>query len=141
MGSASQQGTGVPRLTGIIAAAAVVSALAGCGSGHRWVLFHGHGHGQITNGCVYGTVFGSGGPATFPPRKMDHIPMKKVTVIATRDHLGTKFQTVTSNRGTFSLSIPPGTYVLTSECGKAAPPAVRMRPGAKVKRNIDCKFV
>jgi hypothetical protein len=131
----------VRRLTRIIAAIAVASALAGCGSGHRWVAFRGHGHSQITNGIVYGTVFGSGGPRTFPPRKMDHIPMKNVTVIATRDHLGTKFQAITSNHGTFSLSIPPGTYVLTSECGSASPAAVRMRPGTKVERNIDCEFV
>ena len=110
-------------------AAVVLLGVAGCGAGQR------------ANGTLYGTVFGSGGPATFPPTKMEHVPLTKVTVIVDRVHSSVEFQTVTSTLGSFSLTLPPGTYLLRSECGKARPPSVRVASGAKIKRNIDCEFV
>jgi Carboxypeptidase regulatory-like domain len=95
---------------------------------------------QTTKGTVYGTVYGSGGPATVPPKRLGPSPMKHVTVTVTRAHSGKKFHTVTSNEGAFVLRIPPGAYLLRAECGTARPPAVRVAPGAKVKRNINCQF-
>lgn len=116
-------------LPGVALLAAMIALLgvAGYCSGH-----------SAANGIVYGTVFGSGGPNPAVANKQ--IRMKDVAVTAARADSSTKFQTVTSNHGTYSLSVPPGTYVLRSECGKARPPAVRVPSGAKIKRNIDCEF-
>lgn len=100
------------------------------------------GTGQTNNGTVYGSVFGSGGPLKDPSRNLSSPrPMKNLTVIAARVHSSTKFATVTSNDGTFSLSVASGTYILEAACGKAEPPVVRVPPGAKVKRDIHCQFV
>ena len=71
---------------------------------------------------------------------MENTRLRDVTVIAAGADSSVKFQTVTAHDGTFSLSIPPGTYLLDSQCGKARPYAVRVRSGAKVKRSIHCEF-
>lgn len=118
----------------LLAAVTVLLGVAACGAG------------QTEDGTVYGTVFGSGGPAVVPPSgtvrtAMENVPLRNVTVAATRAHSDTKFETATSHDGTFSLSVPPGTYVLEATCGKAEPPAVRVPPRARVKRNIHCYFI
>ena len=118
-----------PGLLGVVLLVAV-AVLLGAACGTR----------QTTNGTVYGTVTGSGGPATIPPKRLGPSPMKHVTVTVTRAHSSKKFHTVTSNDGAFSLSVPPGAYVLRAECGTAQQPAVSVASGAKVKRNINCHF-
>ena len=117
----------------LLAAVTVLLGVAACSAG------------RPENGTVYGTVLGSGGPAIVSRSgtirsALENVPMKNETVIATRDHSSTKFETATSRDGAFSLSVPPGTYVLEATCGTAEPPAVRVPPAARVKRNIHCYF-
>jgi hypothetical protein len=73
--------------------------------------------------------------------------MKNVAVIAIGAHSPTRFRTVTSQDGAFSLSLPPGTYLLVGPCGQNSGtysrirkflPRVYVPPGAKVKRDIEC---
>jgi hypothetical protein len=85
---------------------------------------------------VYGTVFASTGAI----RGSHPGPMRDVTVIATNTQSDKKVQTLTSNAGTFSLTLLPGTYLLTTACGKV-PPTVRLRPGAKIRRNLQCPSI
>ena len=118
----------------LLAAATVLMGFAACGAGQR------------DNGVVYGKVFGSGGPAVVSRSgkvgtAIENVPMKNLTVTASRPHSSTKFKTVTSHDGGFSLSVPPGTYVVEATCGKAEPPAVRVSPGVRVKRNLHCVFL
>jgi hypothetical protein len=90
-------------------------------------------------GTLDGTVFGSGGPPTLPPRNLNHLRLQKVIVTASGAH-SAMFRTVTSKDGTFSLNVPPGIYLLSAQCGTASPADVRVRSGARVKRNIYCEF-
>lgn len=103
--------------------------------------------GQTENGTVYGTVVGGGGP--FRPAKPVR-PMQHVTVIAIGAHSPTRFTTVTSQHGAFSLTLPPGTYVLLGPCVEHSGsysrirkflPRVRVPPGGRVKRDIECVAV
>ncbi len=74
---------------------------------------------------VYGKVL-NGGP-------------HPVTVIAARSRPDKKaqvFRTLTSDAGAFSLTVPPGPYVITSPpCGRAV---IHLRVGTRTKHNFNC---
>jgi hypothetical protein len=121
----------IPAIAGI-AAVTLALGVTACGAG------------QGKNGVVYGTLYGSGGPLVHPKHGTSspnsRYRIKDVTVSARRDTSGRKFETVTSRNGSYSLNVPPGTYVLQAACGKANPPTVQVPSGGKVKRNIQCVF-
>lgn len=138
----------------LLAAGTVLLGVAACGAGQnagatrpdydpRSSVTH--------NGTVHGTVFGGGGPAVVSRSgkvgpAMENHPMEDAAVIVARAHSSLKFKTITSRDGAFSLSVPPGTYMLEAGsgkaiCAKAWPPAVRVPPGGRVKRDIYCEAV
>ena len=115
--------SGLPGLA-LLAAVAVLLGVTACAAS------------PSRNATVYGTVFASTGAI----RGSHPGPMKDATVIATSAQSGKKVQTVTSNAGTYTLSVPPGIYLLRTACGPV-PPRVRVRPGAKIRRNINCTSI
>jgi hypothetical protein len=108
-----------PRASHIAMGALLLAALpgaAGCSTSHADTSH---------DATVYGKVL-NGGP-------------HRVTVIAGRilaDKKLRNFHTLTSTAGTFSITVPPGAYILTSPpCGRVM---LRLRPGDKVKQNFNC---
>jgi hypothetical protein len=93
------------------------------------------------NGTVTGTVLGYGGPPSATKAHPGPEPLREIKVTLSAVGSGTKRQTVTSARGTFTLSVPPGTYKLDSACGRAEPETVRVTKGARIKRTVKCLFV
>jgi hypothetical protein len=90
--------------------------VAGCGASQR-ATSH--------DATVYGRVL-NGGHDSVTVTAARILPDKKF-------HL---FHALTSNAGAFSLSVPPGAYILTSPpCGRVS---VRLRAGSRVKRNFNC---
>lgn len=131
----------------LLAALTVLLGVAACGAGQNAGTTrpdYDPRYSVTDKGTVHGTVFGGGGPAVVSRSgkvrpAMDNHPMENAAVIMTRE-------TITSHNGAFSLSVPPGTYVLEAGfgkavCGKAWPPAVRVPPGGRVKRDIYCEAV
>jgi hypothetical protein len=90
------------------------------------------------NGTVTGTVLGDGGPSVTAADRPQPLKQVKVTLIAVSS--GTRYQTITRDKGTFTISVPPGTYILDSACGRAEPDTVRVTAGTRVKRTINCHF-
>jgi hypothetical protein len=112
----------------VLVAVAVGLAVTACGAG------------QTKTGTVYGTVFGSGGLNEPVGKPIKRLRVEDVTVIATRQGPAVKFKAVSSGDGSFSLTVPPGTYTVKAAGCTAEPPTVRVEPGAKVKSDMDCEL-
>lgn len=117
-----------PALPRMLMVGAIVLGVSACGQS------------QSENGTVTGTVLGNGGPPRVTQASPKPELMKKIKVTLTPVNSGTRYQTVTSVNGAFTISVPPGTYQLDSACGRAEPRTVRVSARTRTNRTIECHF-